>query len=83
MKYVLDGKKMLSREDAHVYLQEVFAFPQHYGKNLDALSDCLAELGEIEAEIHHTAEMLNVLGKYGEGILRVFSEMETLHIEVK
>ena len=44
MKYILDGKKMVSREETHVYLKETFGFPDYYGKNLDALHDCLTEI---------------------------------------
>ena len=37
-------------EDGHNYLKEVLNFPDYYGKNLDALYDCLTEIG-IETEI--------------------------------
>ena len=37
-------------EDGHNYLKEVLNFPDYYGKNLDALYDCLTETG-IETEI--------------------------------
>lgn len=38
----LDGK--LIKKDGHDYLMEVFDFPDYYGKNLDALYDCLTEI---------------------------------------
>ena len=31
---------MDSKEEIHAYLQDVFHFPDYYGKNLDALYDC-------------------------------------------
>ena len=31
MKYILDGKKMVSREEAHAYLKDTFGFPDYYG----------------------------------------------------
>ena len=43
---ILDGK--LINEDGHDYLSKSLDFPDYYGKNLDALYDCLCE---IEAEI--------------------------------
>ena len=43
MKYILDGKQMVSKEETHAYLKETFGFPEHYGNNLDALHDCLME----------------------------------------
>ncbi len=38
----LDGE--LIKKDGHDYLAEVFNFPDYYGKNLDALYDCLTEI---------------------------------------
>ena len=46
MKYILDGKKMVSREETHKYLKETFGFSEYYGENLDALHDCLTDLCE-------------------------------------
>ena len=43
---ILEGK--LIREKGHDYLSEALNFPDYYGKNLDALYDCLCE---IEADI--------------------------------
>lgn len=42
----LDGK--LIKEEGHDYLMEALSLPDYYGKNLDALYDCLCE---IECEI--------------------------------
>lgn len=77
MKYILDGRRMVSQEETHQYLKEMFAFPAYYGANLDALHDCLSELAQAEVEIIHTEEMLAALGKYGELLLRIFAEFET------
>ena len=32
----------------HDYLKMIFGFPEYYGKNLDALYDCLGDLGDTE-----------------------------------
>lgn len=45
---VLDPARMETRAEAHLYLQEQLSFPDYYGKNLDALYDCLTELDETE-----------------------------------
>lgn len=43
----LDGK--LIKKDGHDYIMEALDFPEYYGKNLDALYDCLTEIScEIE-----------------------------------
>ena len=44
MEYTIDALKVNEREEAHEYLAEVFSFPDYYGKNLDALFDCLGEM---------------------------------------
>ncbi|OED29833.1 ribonuclease inhibitor [Methanosphaera sp. WGK6] len=45
----LDGKKI--KLLSHEYLIEMLDLPSYYGRNLDALYDCLTEIG-VETEIH-------------------------------
>ena len=46
-KIILDFDGMETREEVQEYLAEKFEFPDYYGRNLDALYDCLtAELTE-------------------------------------
>lgn len=40
----LDGKKI--NENCHDYLMEVLDLPAYYGRNLDALYDCLTVMEE-------------------------------------
>lgn len=82
MKYILDGKRMVSREETHLYLKEIFGFPAYYGKNLDALHDCLMEMCEAEVEFRNTEEMLTVLGRYGEKLLEVFRAAEHVSVNI-
>ena len=42
----LDAKKMVEKEKMHDYLAKKFDLPEHYGRNLDALFDCLCEINE-------------------------------------
>lgn len=44
----LDGEMI--KEKGHDYIAEVLNFPDYYGKNLDALYDCLTEI-ECEIEL--------------------------------
>ena len=76
MKYILDGRKMVSREETHAYLKETFGFPDYYGKNLDALHDCLTEQKEVENEVQHEEDMLAALGKYGEKLMQVLDDVK-------
>lgn len=82
MRYILDGKKMVSKEETHLYLKETFGFPAYYGKNLDALYDCLTEMREMEVNFRNTEEMLTALGRYGEKLLEVFREAENICLRV-
>lgn len=41
--YMLDASKFTDKKNSHEYLKEALNLPDYYGKNLDALHDCLAE----------------------------------------
>lgn len=43
---ILDAKKMLEKEKMHEYFARKFDLPEYYGKNLDALFDCLCEINK-------------------------------------
>ena len=43
---ILDAKKMVKKEKMHEYFAKKFDLPEYYGKNLDALFDCLCEINE-------------------------------------
>lgn len=53
---LLDGK--LIKKDGHDYLMKALDFPDYYGKNLDALYDCLTEI-ECEIELINADEVDN------------------------
>lgn len=39
---------LCEKELAHEYLQEMLELPEYYGKNLDALYDCLTSFSNVE-----------------------------------
>ena len=43
---ILDAKKMAEKEKMHEYFANKFDLPEYYGRNLDALFDCLCEINE-------------------------------------
>ena len=42
----IDASRLLNREDMAAYMLEIFEFPEYFGRNLDALRDCLEEVSE-------------------------------------
>ena len=43
---IIDGSAIFTSPDLHEALANALSFPAHYGKNLDALYDCLTEIRE-------------------------------------
>lgn len=47
----LDGNLLADSAKVHDYLKEMLELPEYYGKNLDALHDCLTDLEDIEITV--------------------------------
>lgn len=73
--YLLDGKDMTSREAAYELIAREMNFPDYFGKNLDALYDCLSDMS-ADNTIHfvNTALLEEYLGDYAEKILSCFRD---------
>lgn len=73
---ILDGRKMTSFDDLHDYIRRIMRLPAYYGRNLDALSDCLGELGShVTVIINNSNALKEGLGVYGDKLLRVFEDV--------
>ena len=73
----LNTYKLLERETAHPYLKEMLGFPPYYGANLDALHDCLTQLGPTEvifADYYAAAETEREKGGFLFRLMRVFND---------
>ncbi len=84
-RVTLSGNKMTSREVLHTYLAKKLAFPSYYGKNLDALHDCLTERSTpLHITVTYTERLKEHLGDYGETLLRVLQDAteENKHISI-
>lgn len=46
VEIVLDGREIAAIEEVHDRFAQTLEFPAYYGRNLDALFDCLTESGE-------------------------------------
>ena len=75
MEIVLDAKRFKGRSRAHAYLKEALHLPDYYGKNLDALYDCLGDIGEETViVVPEVIQKKEYLGEYGKIMLRVFKD---------
>ena len=78
---ILNGAKLETKEAMHDYLAKMLHLPEYYGKNLDALYDCLTDVAE-ETELvllnwdafDHTKRALRVMTDSA-------AENEKLHIK--
>ena len=79
---ILNGNILADATQVHDYLKEMLEFPEYYGKNLDALHDCLTDLEDVEITITSPEED----GAIFQRILRVFKasdrENESLYLNI-
>ncbi len=75
MEYTLDCREMTDMEKAHEYIASVLGFPGHYGRNLDALFDCLGEMPEGSSIIIENVDLLySSLGSRATDLIDVFGD---------
>lgn len=68
---ILDGREIRDRETLHDVLAASLRLPDWYGRNLDALYDCLTDAGEeIEIRLQNESALREHLGKYAEALVR-------------
>ena len=72
---ILDGASMESREALHDQLQNRLPLPAWYGRNLDALYDCLTDCPEPLTILLRNEPAARIsLGTYGEKLFRVLED---------
>ncbi len=72
---IIEGGKLTSKSAAHEYIASALNFPMYYGKNLDALADCLSELPRDTMIVLRGIEAArDNLGYYADQIFDVFDE---------
>ena len=70
LRYRVDLRNIYTREALHNRLKESLDLPYYYGRNLDALMDCLTDFREdCEIEFTGLSELVKNLMEYGERLL--------------
>ena len=74
---ILDGEKLRSDADVHDILSRAFNFPPYYGRNLDALWDCLTEFCEpICVRFINYDSAAEHLGGFAAGLKALFEDAQ-------
>lgn len=81
MKILINCEKLQNREQAHEYLAQMLDFPEYYGKNLDALFDCLTELSDCTIVLVGQESLSP--SSYGARVLKVIENAAQSNLELK
>ena len=74
-RILIDGRSCQDKQTLHQQLKNQLAFPDYYGKNLDALYDMLsATQEEIEIGFLNREELYGNLGSYADALLVTLQE---------
>lgn len=76
---ILDAAQMNEKAQTHRYLAEMLALPDYYGRNLDALYDCLTELDTTELRFVN----LEAGESYFAKLLPIFQEAQEANPRLK
>ena len=75
MRFILDGGSVGSRQALHQTLAAGLRFPDWYGGNLDALHDCLTDVGEpTELVIRNGRALDEAMGDQVAALRRVLAD---------
>ena len=80
----LDVGRIETVRALHIYLQYRLELPDYYGRNLDALHDCLTEITEDTQITLRTKEICGETAAYCPKLLRVFEDaaQENAHLTI-
>ena len=75
---IIDGNEIISMSEIHEVFAEELGFPDWYGKNLDALYDCLGDVTEeVEIIFENTSELEENLGISFQKLCRLLEDVST------
>ena len=80
---IIDGNKISDRELLHTILAQSLNFPEWYGKNLDALYDCLTDIQEeTEIQLINEKSLTDHLGNYARGFFKVLIQASQINSKI-
>ena len=72
---ILDGRTIETRDQLHATLQQALELPDWYGRNLDALYDCLTDSHTaLSIEFQNREALTEHLGRYGKALEQVIRD---------
>lgn len=80
----LSARKWRTEQDVHDALARALSFPGYYGRNLDALFDCLRELTDTQLVIEDCAFAAERIERWGKFLMVFFdSAMENPGLQIR
>ena len=77
MNYVIDLSNVSDRARMHAVLSDVLSLPAYYGRNLDALWDCLTSDLQTPCEIRL---ILSDTTPYADALQEIFERAQAWHL---
>lgn len=75
MYLILDGEAISSKEMLHDVIAASLQLPEWYGRNLDALYDCLTDIAQpVDVILLHPDALQETLGSYATSLLRMLRD---------
>lgn len=76
----INGAEIKTMKEFHNRISQELHFPEYYGKNLDALYDCLTDISEdTTVTVTHALEWFQALGKDAITAVRVMQDASQLN----
>lgn len=84
---ILDGEQIQNMSEIHRIFSETLNFPSWYGRNLDALHDCLSEVSEdVSISITNREALIEKLQRRYSKLIKLLiysaEENEHLHLNI-
>ncbi len=71
---VIHGAKIPDWDALYTQLENDLSLPFWFGRNLDALYDCLTEMGDAQITIYQWGALAETLGKKAEALREVLTD---------